>query len=108
VGSAAFSTANWALTADVVPTLESARFFGLANVGTAGAAAAAGLFGPLVDLGNAASPGRGYTALFLAASVIFVLSGLTIRRLPARMSPVHPRRRAETVGARDGGLNPPS
>ena len=105
-GSAAFSTANWALTADVVPRTESARFFGLANVGTAGAAAAAGLFGPLVDVGNAASPGRGYTALFLAVSVVFVLSGLTIRGLPARMSPVHPRRRAGAMGAGDGGSNP--
>jgi MFS family permease len=99
VGSAAFSTANWALTADVVPRVESARFFGLANVGTAGAAAAAGLFGPLVDVGNAASPGRGYTALFLGVSVVFVLSGLTIRGLSVPMSQVRPPRRAEPMGA---------
>jgi MFS family permease len=106
IGSAAFSTANWAFTADVVPRVESARFFGLANVGTAGAAAAAGLFGPLVDVGNAASPGRGYTALFLAVSVVFVLSGLPIRGLSARMSPVRPPRRAEPMEAGDGGSHP--
>jgi len=106
VGSAAFSTANWALTADVVPRDESARFLGLANVGTAGAAAAAGLLGPLVDVGNAASPGRGYTALFLAVSIVFVLSGLTIRGLPAPMSPVTPRGRAGAMGAGEGGSNP--
>jgi MFS family permease len=106
VGSAAFSTANWALTADVVPSTESARFLGLANAGTAGAAAAAGLFGPLVDVGNAASPGRGYTALFLAVSVVFVLSGLTIRGLPTPMRAVRPGRRPGAMAARDGGPHP--
>lgn len=76
LGSAAFSSANWALTADLVPAGESARFFGLANIGTAGAAAAAGLFGPLVDWANAIRPGAGFPALFIAAAMAFLLSAL--------------------------------
>ncbi|HEX6606545.1 MAG TPA: MFS transporter, partial [Chloroflexia bacterium] len=78
VGSAAFAGANWALTADVAPPAEAARFFGLANVGTAGAAAAAGLFGPLIDSANAAAPGLGYTVLFAGATLAFVLSGAVL------------------------------
>ncbi len=79
LGSAAFSVANWAMTADIIPSNEAARHFGLANFGTAGAAAAAGLFGPLVDAVNRIYPGGGYTALFIAAAVIFLASGVAIR-----------------------------
>jgi MFS family permease len=78
LGSAAFASANWALTADLVPPLEAARFMGLANFGTAGATAAAGLFGPLVDWANGLAPGSGYTALFIAAGVIFLISAVTL------------------------------
>jgi MFS family permease len=80
VGSAAFAGANWAKTADLVPPGEAGRFFGLANFGTAGAAAAAGLFGPLVDLANSRSAGFGYTVLFLIAGVAFLASGMAVRR----------------------------
>lgn len=76
LGSAAFASANWAMTADLVPSEEAARFFGLANVGTAGAAAAAGLFGPLVDIFNRLGAGMGYTALFVASTLAFVISAL--------------------------------
>jgi len=79
LGSAAFAGANWALTADLAPSGEAARFFGLANIGTAGAAAAAGLFGPLVDWGNARAPGAGYTALFIVAALACAASILPLR-----------------------------
>lgn len=79
LGSAAFASANWALTADVTPEGEGARFFGLANIGTAGAAAVAGLFGPLVDWGNASAPGMGYTALFVVAGLACAASALALR-----------------------------
>lgn len=69
LGSAAFAGANWALTADLAPPAEAGRFLGLANIGTAGAAAAAGLLGPLIDRANAASPGGGYVALCIAATL---------------------------------------
>src|SRR5215212_9166520 len=84
LGSAAFAGANWALTADLAPPAEAARFFGLANIGTAGAAAAAGLLGPLVDWGNGRTPGMGYTALFAAATLAFVASALAVRGIAAQ------------------------
>ena len=81
VGSAAFASANWALTTELTPPNEAARFMGLANFGTAGGAAAAGLLGPLVDWGNTLAAGRGYTFLFLAAAAAFLASLLVLRRL---------------------------
>jgi MFS family permease len=83
LGSAAFSAANWALTADLVPVDEAARFMGLANFGTAGAAAAAGLFGPLVDWANGRNESTGYTALFVLAAVAFIASVVPLRAVVA-------------------------
>ncbi|HSK66795.1 MAG TPA: hypothetical protein VK888_07690, partial [Anaerolineales bacterium] len=79
LGSAAFASGSWALLADVVPKGESARFFGLANFSTAGPAAAVGLLGPLIDGFELASPGSGYSLLFLISSAAFVGSMLPIR-----------------------------
>ncbi|HZW05222.1 MAG TPA: MFS transporter, partial [Anaerolineaceae bacterium] len=81
LGSATFISANWAMTADVVPRSEAARYFGLANVGTGGAAAAAGLFGLLVDGVNRSIPGAGFTALFLAAAAAFFAASLSLMKL---------------------------
>lgn len=83
LGSAAFSAANWALTADLAPAAEAARFMALANFGTAGAAAAAGLFGPFVDWGNGRDPGAGYAALFVTAAVAFLASIVPLRAVVA-------------------------
>jgi MFS family permease len=80
IGSAAFASANWAMTADLVPRGKAARFFGLANFGTAGAVAAAGLFGPLVDWAERTATGAGYNALFVAAAGAFVVSAFFARR----------------------------
>jgi fucose permease len=81
VGSAAFAGANWALIADLSPPAEAGRFYGLANVGTGGAAAAAGLVGPVVDWANGITPGAGYTALFVASALAFLASALALRRI---------------------------
>jgi MFS family permease len=83
LGSAAFASANWALTADLAPPAEAARFFGLANIGTAGAAAMAGLLGPLIDWVNLRSPGTGYAALFVVAGLATIASLLPLRALVA-------------------------
>jgi MFS family permease len=72
LGSAAFAGANWALAADLAPPAEAGRFLGLASVGTTGAAAAAGLLGPLVDA-------AGFPALFVAAACAFAASGWAAR-----------------------------
>lgn len=82
LGTALFTAANWASTADVVPLAEAGRFFGLANVGTMGAAAVAGLLGPLIDLGNAWSPGAGYTVALTAAALASLAALVVLRRAP--------------------------
>lgn len=79
LGSAAFAGGSWALLADLVPKSESARFFGLANFSTAGAAAVAGLFGPIIDVVERISSGMGYSVLFILASLAFLMSALPIK-----------------------------
>lgn len=81
LGSAAFAGGSWALLADVVPKQQSARFFGLANFSTAGAAAAAGLFGPVIDWGEQSSPGMGFSILFILAAIAFITSALPLKGL---------------------------
>jgi len=80
LGSAAFAGGSWALMADLVPQDRSARFFGLANFSTAGSAAAAGLFGPIVDGVERVSPGMGFSVLFILASVAFLTSALPLKK----------------------------
>ena len=79
LGSAAFAGGSWALLADVVPKDESARYFGVANFSTAGAAAAAGLFGPVIDGVESRSPGMGFSVLFILASIAFLASALPLK-----------------------------
>lgn len=90
LGSAAFSSANWALTADLAPPAEAGRFLALANIGTAGAAAAAGLFGPLVDAANRVSAGAGFPLLFVLAALASLASLLALRGMRTQASPVEP------------------
>jgi hypothetical protein len=55
--------------ADFAPAAQAGRVYGLANNGTAGAAAATGLLGlVVVDQGNGVAPGLGYRVLFVAAA----------------------------------------
>jgi MFS family permease len=79
LGSAAFASGSWALLADLVPKDRSAQFFGLANLSTAGSAAFAGLFGPIIDGAERISPGAGYSVLFVLASFSFLLSALPLK-----------------------------
>ncbi len=79
LGSAAFAGGSWALLADLVPRDESARYFGLANFSTAGSAAAAGLFGPVIDGVERLLPGMGFSALFILAAIAFLASAILLR-----------------------------
>jgi MFS family permease len=88
IGTAAFTGANWALTADLVPPSEGARFFGLANIGTAGAVAAAGLLGPIVDWANGIRTGTGYSVVFAISALAFVASIAFLRRVVVVPEPV--------------------
>lgn len=73
VGSGLFASANWALTADMTPAGAGGRFFGMLALATSGAAALAGLFGPLVDR-------SGYTSLFVVAAVACFASAIVLPR----------------------------
>jgi MFS family permease len=49
IGTAIFVTANWASLTDLAPAEDAGRLMGVANIGTGGAAACAGLLGPAID-----------------------------------------------------------
>ena len=73
LGTAAFSSASWALLTDVASPVESGRLLGIAHLGTAGAAAAAGLFGPVIDA-------AGYGIAFSLAALFALGGGLVALR----------------------------
>ena len=77
-GTAAFVTANWAALTDLAPGPQAGRLMGIANIGTGGAAAAAGLLGPLIDAG-----GFGPALAVAAAATACGLLPLLVRPLPA-------------------------
>jgi MFS family permease len=78
-----FMAANWALLSRTMPDEEPARFFGLANVATAGASALAGAMGPVVDLGTRFMPGETYQVLFGLCCLVSLSALLAVRSLPA-------------------------
>lgn len=69
VGSAAFTASSWAALADLTATADAGRLLALANFGTAGAAAAAGAFGLVIDAGDALGTGIGFSIAFAACAV---------------------------------------
>jgi MFS family permease len=77
VGSGSFGAANWAAVSDRAVPGESGRYLALANLGTAGAAAAAGLLAPLVDRGGGGF-GGGYAALYVVCAALFVAAAVVV------------------------------
>lgn len=74
VGLGTFQTVNWALLSDFIPSGQEARFYGLANIATAGASAMAGLFGPLISVLGLATPYYTYSIAFSIAAVLALTS----------------------------------
>lgn len=70
IGTAAFGAASWAALADVAAGQSSGRLLGIANIGTAGAAAGAGLFGPFIDAMDNLVPNTGFTMAFVLAGAV--------------------------------------
>jgi MFS family permease len=66
-GTAGFVAANWAATTQLVPEERAGRLMGLANIGTGGAAACAGLLGPLID-------SAGFTPAILLAGLAMIVA----------------------------------
>lgn len=87
VGSASFGAGSWAMLSDLSAGADAGRLLGIGNLGTAGAAAAAGLFGPLIDAANAAGAGSGYTVAFIVAAAFSALGALLAWRLAAPPTP---------------------
>jgi Na+/melibiose symporter-like transporter len=80
----AFISSNWALATDLVPKGEEARYLGLTNLATAGGAALARLIGPLIDFGNSYSPNLGYSIMFLACFIYFIVGSLLLLKIRRR------------------------
>jgi Na+/melibiose symporter-like transporter len=80
----AFMSSNWALATDLVPRGEEARYLGLTNLATAGGAALARLIGPLIDFGNSHSPNLGYSIMFLACFIYFIVGSLLLLKIRRR------------------------
>jgi hypothetical protein len=66
VGSGAFLAANTSLADDLIPAVHATKFKGLASIVGLGAAAVAGLFGPLLDWSARIGNGKGDAVLFAA------------------------------------------
>ena len=82
IGTAGFITANWAATVAVVPAPDAGRLMGIANLGTALAAAIAGLVGVLIDL-------VGFSPALVAAAAVSAAAVLPIvasSRRPAHLT----------------------
>jgi Na+/melibiose symporter-like transporter len=80
----AFMSSNWALAIDLVPKGEEARYLGLTNLATAGGAALARLIGPLIDFGNRYSSNLGYSFMFLACFIYFIVGSLLLLKIRRR------------------------
>ncbi len=86
VGTGAFVTANWAATTDLAPAQDAGLLMGLANLGTAVAAAVAGLAGPLID-GAGFAPTLTLAAIASAAAIVPLLRLPEPARRPVEISP---------------------
>ena len=88
-GIGLFLTSNWALANILAPSEEAGKYLGLSNLATAGAGAAARLFGPLIDALNNARAGLflGYTLLFIVGAITTSASVLLLRRVEERSTP---------------------
>ena len=81
IGIGTFQAVNWALLSDHIPGGQGARFFGLANIATAGASALAGLLGPLISLLNSLTPVDSYQIAFGIAAAVALSSLLPLQRI---------------------------
>ncbi len=86
VAMGAFSSTNWALATDLVAKGEEAKYLGLANVATTGAAVLAHLIGPVIDFFNAQSAGLGYQVMLGACFVYFIVGALLLLKIKGQVN----------------------
>jgi Na+/melibiose symporter-like transporter len=76
-----FTSTNWAMAIDMVPSGEEARYLGIANMATAGAGALARLIGPVIDFFEKQGPGMGYQIMLFTCLAFFIAGGLILLRI---------------------------
>lgn len=82
VGYGMYLSADWALVSDVLPDAHSyGKDMGVWQMSTSSVQIVAGSAGRAVDALNASAIGLGYKAIFLAASVAFLMSTVLIRKV---------------------------
>jgi len=81
-GMGIFSAVSFAWATDMVPASEAGKYLGLSNISTAGAAAAARLLGPGIDLLNAYRTHAGYGLLFAVAAAASLVGLAIALRIP--------------------------
>ena len=81
LGLGAFLAANWAQLGDLIPHGQGARFYGVANIATAGASALTGVFGFVLDTAKGLEPGAAYGLTFGLAALVALTSFIPLRRI---------------------------
>ena len=74
-------TSNWALANELGTQGREALHMGIVNLATTGGAATAKVMGPGIDLLNRASEGRGWDAMLITCSVLFMVGALLLMPL---------------------------
>jgi MFS family permease len=83
IATGTFMATNWALGTDLVPPKEAGRYLGISNLAGAGAGiVGTGIGGPMADFFNAYRPGLGYLVIFAIYGALFLLSTLTLIKVP--------------------------
>ncbi|MGC9350094.1 MAG: MFS transporter [Anaerolineae bacterium] len=83
VGTGLFMATSWALGTDLVPPEDAGRYLGISNLAGAGAGiVGAGIGGPMADFFNVLRPGLGYLVIFALYGALFLLSAVTLLRVP--------------------------
>lgn len=92
VATGLFTTANWALGTDLVPSDEAGRYLGISNLAGAGSGiVGAGIGGLVADAINHYYMGLGYFAIIAAYAVLFALSSVSliwVRETRSAVAPV--------------------
>lgn len=85
LANGAFMSANWALATDLVEKGDEARFLGLTNLATGGAALIATFAGPVLDFFyNLNNPKMGYQVVVAVCTIYFIISAILVFRVKTR------------------------
>jgi Na+/melibiose symporter-like transporter len=84
ISSGGFMSSNWALATDLVSKGEEARYLGLTNLATAGSGALVGLMGLVIYFLNVSITGAGYSFMFLACFIYFIVGSLLLLKIKRR------------------------